>query len=220
METRTVVYPCGKIYKDVEQGSPEWHEARCGSIGATAINDIMSNGKGSAEAAGRKNYRAAKVCEILTGCTAENYVNAAMQRGTDLEPMARDVYSFVKGVDVEQVGLIKHPALTYSHASPDGLVGTDGMIEIKVPSPANHIEYLLGGVVPSIYVKQLQWQMACSGRFWNDFVSYGPELPEELQIFIVRMERDNAMIAEMEKAVIEFQASIEKMIADLLALRP
>jgi len=214
-----MTYPCGKIYTDIEQGTPTWHEARCGSIGATAINDIMSTGKGSAESAGRKNYRAAKVCEILTNCTAENYVNAAMQRGTDLEPAARDVYSFVKGVDVEQVGLIKHPALNYSHASPDGLVGTDGMIEIKVPSPANHIEYLLAGVVPSIYVKQLQWQMACSGRLWNDFVSYGPELPEELQIFIVRMERDNAMIAEMEKYVMEFQASILKMIDDLQKLK-
>jgi len=212
-------YPSGKIYTDLVQGSQEWHEARCGSIGATAINDIMSTGKGSAESAGRKNYRAAKVCEILTKFTAENYVNAAMQRGIDLEPAARDVYSFVRGVDVEQVGLIKHPVLTYSHASPDGLVGDDGMIEIKVPSPANHIDYLLGRVVPSIYVKQLQWQMACSGRLWNDFVSYGPELPEEMQIFIVRMERDDAMIAEMEKAVIEFQVSIEKMIAELKALQ-
>ena len=212
-------YPCGKIYTDVEQGSPEWHEARCGSIGATAINDIMSSGKGSAESAGRKNYRAAKVCEILTRCTAENYVNAAMQRGTDLEPMARDVYSFVKGVEVEQVGLIKHPYLDYSHASPDGLVGDDGMIEIKVPSPANHIEYLLGGVVPSIYVKQLQWQMACSGRIWNDFVSYGPELPEDLQLFVVRMMRDDAMIAEMENAVVAFKRTIDDMLAQLNSMR-
>lgn len=214
-----MTYPCGKIYNDVEQGSSAWHEARCGSIGATAINDIMSSGKGSSESAGRKNYRAAKVCEILTKCTSENYVNAAMQRGTDLEPMARDVYSFVKGVNVDQVGLIMHPYIDKSHASPDGLVGDDGMIEIKVPSPANHIEYLLAGVVPSIYVKQLQWQMACSGRLWNDFVSYGPELPEELQVFIVRMDRDNTMIAEMERAVVDFQKSIDKMIADLKAIR-
>jgi putative phage-type endonuclease len=212
-------YPCGKIYESIEQGSAGWHEARCGSIGATAINDIMSSGKGSAESAGRKNYRAAKVCEILTGCTAENFVNAAMIRGTELEPMARDVYSFVNGVEVAQVGLIKHPILTYSHASPDGLVNTDGMIEIKVPSVANHIEYMLAGVVPSIYVKQLQWQMACSGRLWNDFVSYGPELPEEMQLFVVRMLRDDDMIAEMEKAVIAFNISVEQMIADLKALR-
>ncbi|NTU49483.1 MAG: YqaJ viral recombinase family protein [Desulfobulbaceae bacterium] len=205
--------------QDIIQGSALWHEARCGSIGATAINDIMSTGKGGAESAGRKNYRAAKVCERLTGLTAENYVNAAMQRGTDLEPMARDAYSFLKGVEVAQVGLIKHPRLSFSHASPDGLIGDDGMIEIKVPSPANHIEYLLAGEVPSIYVKQLQWQMACTGRKWNDFCSYCPELPEEMQLFIKRLDRDDKLIAEMESAVFSFNDSVEQMIAELKAIK-
>lgn len=214
-----MTYPCGKIYTDVEQGTEAWHLIRTGKITASKIADVMAKVK-TGEAAAVKNYRATIVCERLTGTREEFYCNAAMQRGTELEPLARECYEFVTGIEVEQVAFVDHPYIDLAGMSPDGLCGDSGMVEIKCPNTATHIEYLLGGKPPSQYIPQMMWQMACSGRLWCDFVSYDNRLPEELQLFICRLDRDNAMIAEMEKAVFEFQSSITKMISDLKALRP
>jgi len=205
---------------DIVQGSPEWFAARLGKITASKIADVMSKGKGSAESAGVRNYRAQLVCERLTGVVEESYTNGAMQRGTELEPFARECYEFIKGVAVQQIGFVNHPTIPMSGASPDGLINDDGLVEFKCPNSATHIDYLLEGVAPAAYIKQMMWQMACTGRQWCDFVSYDPRLPEELQLFIVRLLRDEAMIAEMETAVIAFNQSVEKMITDLKAIRP
>lgn len=206
--------------EEITQGTPEWFTLRLGKVTASKVADVMSKGKGGAESAGVRNYRAALVCERLTGQREETYTNGAMQRGTDLEPLARECYEFLTGNTVDQVAFVDHPTIPMSGASPDGLIGEDGLTEIKCPNSATHIDYLLNGVPPLTYVPQMAWQMACTGRKWCDFVSYDPRLPEELQLFVVRLHRDDAMIAEMEQAVIAFNASVDRMIADLKAIRP
>lgn len=204
----------------IEQGSAEWFSMRLGKVTASRVADVMSKGKGSAESAGVRNYRAQLVVERLTGTVEETYTNGAMQRGVELEPLARECYEFLKGVTVEQVPFIDHPTIPMSGASPDGLIGNDGLVEIKCPNTATHIEYLLGGKPPAQYIPQMLWQMACTGRQWCDFVSYDPRLPEELQLFVVRLHKDYDAIEEIQTAVIAFNASVEKMIADLKAIRP
>jgi putative phage-type endonuclease len=204
---------------DILQCSPEWFAMRLGKVTASKVADVMSKGKGTAESAGVRNYRAQLVCERLTGQAEETYCNGAMQRGVELEPLARECYEFIKGVTVEQVAFVDHPFVPMSGASPDGYIGADGLVEIKCPNTATHIDYLLSGKAPAQYIPQMLWQMACTGRKWCDFVSYDPRLPEELQLFIVRFDRDEAQISEMEKAVIAFNLSIEKMITDLKQIR-
>lgn len=206
--------------EEIIQGSDAWHALRLGKVTASKVADVMSKGKGPAESAGVRNYRAALVCERLTGQREETYTNGAMQRGTDLEPLARECYEFLTGCTVEQIAFMDHPTVAMSGASPDGCIGEDGLVEIKCPNTATHIDYLLGGTPPSVYVPQMTWQMACTGRKWCDFVSYDPRLPEELQMFVVRLNRDDAMIAEMERAVMLFNESVDRMIADLKTLRP
>ena len=203
--------------EEILQGTDEWKLLRLGHATASRITDVMSKGRGSAESAGVRNYRAQLVAERLTGTVEETYCNADMQRGIDLEDTARTLYSFESGNKVDQIAFMKHPGIDFSGMSPDGMVGDDGLIEIKVPRIATHIEYVLNDSVPAKYIKQLQWQMAVSGRKWNDFISYCPELPDHMQLFIIRADRDDALISEMEKAVITFLASVELMMADLEA---
>ena len=187
----------------VEQGSAEWHQQRLGKVTASRIADVMARTK-TGYGAGRANYMAELLVERLTGQQAERYVNAAMQWGTDTEPKARAHYEMLSGNSVEQVGLIEHPSIAMSGASPDGLIGDDGLVEIKCPNTATHIETLLGESIDSKYEKQMQWQMACTGRKWCDFVSYDPRLPFALQIKVQRIKRDDAAIAEMEREVAQF----------------
>lgn len=201
---------------EIIQGTPEWLKLRLGKVTASRVADVMSKGKGSAESAGVRNYRAQLVCERLTGTVEETYTNSAMQRGVELEPIARECYEFVSGNTVEQVAFVDHPTIPMSGASPDGLIGDDGLLEIKCPNTATHIEYLLCGEPPAAYTKQMTWQLACTGRKWVDFVSYDPRLPEDLQLFVVRFRRDEGDIKEMEAAVIEFNASVDKMIEELM----
>jgi putative phage-type endonuclease len=204
---------------NIEQGTAEWFAARCGKVTASKIADVMSKGKGSAESAGVRNYRAQLVCERLTGTVEETYINAAMQRGTELEPLARECYEFLTGNTVDQIAFVDHPTIPMSGASPDGMIGDVGLVEIKCPNTATHIEYILGNMPPSQYLPQMLWQMACTGRQWCDFVSYDPRLPEELQLFVVRLNRNQEIINEMETAVIVFNNSVEKMINDLKGMR-
>lgn len=212
-------YPCGKIYREFDQGSEEWHSVRIGKVSASKIADLISKGKGGAESAGLRNYRAAILCERLTGQREETYTNGAMARGTELEPMARECYEFLTGATVEQVAFIDHPSIPMAGMSPDGLSGTDGLVEIKCPNTANHIDYLLSGKPPVQYIPQMMFQMACSGRLWCDFVSYDPRLSEELQLFVVRLYRDDSYIAAMESAVIAFNESVDSMLAELKKIR-
>jgi putative phage-type endonuclease len=211
-------YQCGEIHADIIQGSPEWFDIKRAKVGASKVTDMMSKGRGNAESTGRRNLKAKLICERLTGTTEETYTNAAMQWGVDNEGPAREVYEYNCDAEVDQVGFVDHPTIEYSGMSPDGLVGKDGLLEIKCPNSATHIDYLLAGVMPIEYVKQVQWQMACSGRRWCDFMSYDPRLGPDLQTFIIRVERDDELISQIEAEVIRLNSDISATIAQLHSL--
>lgn len=200
--------------RDLVQGSDEWHEARLGRVTASRVADVIAKTK-SGPAASRKNYEAQIIAERLTGEKAETFSNAAMQWGTETEAEARSAYSFHVGIDVEEVGFVVHPDIEASGASPDGLIGDDGMVEIKCPNTATHIDTLLSGKVPTKYQTQMQWQMACTGRYWCDFVSFDPRLPEKQRLFIQRVDRDEERIEDLQSEVVEFLAEIDRKIAAL-----
>jgi putative phage-type endonuclease len=187
----------------MEQRSEEWFAARLGKVTASRIADVCARTK-SGWGASRRNYMAELVAERLTGVRAEGFVSAAMQWGTDMEPEARAAYEFYRDASVASVGFVAHPAIADSGASPDGLVGDDGLVEIKCPGTATHLETLLGATVPEKYVLQMQWQMACTGRQWCDFASYDPRLPESMRLFCDRVKRDEEQIAAIEKDVASF----------------
>jgi putative phage-type endonuclease len=155
------------------------------------------------------------VCERLTGKQGDSFSNAAMVWGTNTEPMARAAYEALEGVLVEEVGFVSHPTIEMAGASPDGLVLEEGLVEIKCPNTATHIETLLGKSAPSKYVTQMQWQMACTGRKWCDFVSFDPRMPEEMQLFMARIERDDELIIELEREVEKFLSELEDKIVAL-----
>lgn len=196
------------------QGSTEWLKARRGVLGASAINDARSVIK-SGEAASRRNLRARIIAERLTGICEETYTNAAMQWGIDNEPVARAMYETTIGQDVDQCGFILHPSIKMTGASPDGLIADDGLIEIKCPNTATHIDYLLAGIVPTQYRNQMLWQMECTGRKWCDFVSYDPRMPEHMRLFCIRFERDDEELNKIREDVVKFLAEVNEVIEKL-----
>jgi len=202
---------------EMEQRSPEWFAARLGKVTASRVADVVAKTK-SGWGASRANYMAELVAERLTGASGERFTNAAMQWGTDKEPEARAAYVFAQEVEVEEVGFVQHPRIAMSGASPDGHVGEDGMLEVKCPNTATHIETLIGQAVPGKYITQMQWQMACTGRQWCDFVSFDPRMPPAMQMFMRRVQRDDAMIAELEADVIAFLAELDAKVAALEAI--
>tara|TARA_R110000803_G_scaffold42144_4_gene90547 strand:- start:329 stop:943 length:615 start_codon:yes stop_codon:yes gene_type:complete len=199
------------------QGTPEWHQLRLGKVTASRISDCIAQIK-TGEAASRSDYRTELVTERLTGKSTEGFTNSHMMRGTELEPEARIAYEIDKALFVAEVAFVNHPTIPMSGASPDGLVGDDGLVEIKCPAPKTHIKYLLDGRVPARYKNQMAWQMACTGRQWVDFMSYCPELPVNMQEFICRYERDDDLIAELESKVIEFNNEVDQVITRLKEL--
>lgn len=198
-----------------EQGSAEWLAERCGRVTASRIGDLMAKTK-TGWGASRANYLAELVAERLTGKPAERYSNAAMAWGTQTEPDARNAYSFHVNKDVEQIGFVPHPSIAMCGASPDGLVGADGLVEIKCPQTATHIESLRGGAIDKKYMLQMQWQMECTGRQWCDWVSFDPRMPDDMQLLVKRIPRDEAMLAETRAAVCEFLKEIDVTVADLI----
>ena len=199
----------------MEQGTQEWFEARLGRVTGSRIKDVRATVKSGGESASRRNYRAQLVVERLTGTREETFTNDAMRWGTEVEPIARAAYEIATGNDVEQVGIINHPTIPMTAASPDGLVGEDGMLEIKCPTTATHIAWLLSGKVPAEHRDQMLWQMDCSGREWCDFVSYDPRMPEGVQLFLIRFEKDEQELvkirAEVEKFLTEVDAEVESL---------
>lgn len=198
----------------IEQGTEEWLAQRCGKVTASRIADLMAKTK-TGWGASRANYKAQLVAERLTGRVAESYTNGAMQWGTQTEPEARRAYEFFVDRDVVEVGFIPHPSIGMAGASPDGLVGNDGLLELKCPLTATHIDTLLSGTVPDKYRKQMMFQMACTGRAWCDFASYDPRMCESMRLFVQRMERDEGEIKEIEEAVQAFLAELDETVAAL-----
>jgi putative phage-type endonuclease len=199
---------------DIEQGTEEWFAIRCGKVTASRIADIIATTK-SGYSASRANYEAQLICEILTGKPAESFTNAAMAWGTETEPLARAQYELKTGNMVNQIGFVVHPKIEQAGASPDGLVDNDGLIEIKCPNTSTHLDTLLSQKVPSKYITQMTWQMLCTGRKWCDFVSYDPRLPDNLQLFIQRIELDEEYGKKLESEVKEFLEEVNEKVEKL-----
>ena len=194
------------------QGTPKWLAERAGKVTASMISAVLMDAK----TAGYRDYQAQLVAEILTGKPqGSDYTNAHMAFGTEMEPLARSAYEAETGFSVDEVGMCQHPTIERAGASPDGLVGNSGLVEIKCPKVSTHLAYLIAGVVPAGYKNQMMWQMACTGRDWCDFVSFRPDLPEHLQLFVVRYKRDLARILELETAAMLFLNAVSQMINQL-----
>lgn len=196
--------------------SPEHLQQRLGRVTASRIADVMAKTK-TGWAATRQNYRAELVAERLTGNPSSRYVSAEMLHGIEQEPHARNAYEVITGYDVAPGGFVLHPVYDMAGASPDGLVGLDGLVEIKCPNTSTHIDTLLTGDIDRRYVLQMHWQMACTGRTWCDFVSYDPRLPLSMQTFVKRVERDEKLVEEMEQAVRVFLGEIATIVDELKA---
>jgi putative phage-type endonuclease len=200
----------------MEQRSEEWFQARLGKVTASRVADVLAKIK-SGESASRRNYKIQLVSERLTGEKQETYVNQAMQDGIDREFYAREKYVQQFG-EVEEVGFIQHPTLE-AGASPDGLVGTDGIIEIKCPMGSTHTETLMTQDIPNKYVPQVQFQLLVTGRKWCDFVSYNPMFPEHLQVFVKRIEADPVYQKELESEVKQFLEEVDTIINKLKEIK-
>lgn len=192
------------------QGSEEWHAARLGRVTASRVADVMAKTK-TGYAASRENYKMELLCQRLTGQREESYTNAAMQRGTELEPVARSVYESENGLFVAEIGIVEHPEIKNFSASPDGLVGEFGLLEIKCPNTATHVDFLRTETPQGKYQWQMLAQMSCTGRKWCDFVSYDDRLPYPLNYHCVRFERDDDRIAEMLTEVEIFLRELDKL---------
>ena len=200
---------------DEIQGSEEWHSARLGKVTASKLIDVLTKGKGEAESLTRAKYRMDLACEMLSSTRAESFTNDAMARGTELEPIARMFYEVKFNLAVKEVGFINHPTVPMSGASPDGLVGDDGLIEIKCPNKNTHGNTILTGDIPAKYMSQMQWQMACTGRQWCDYVSFCPEMLFDLQMYVKRVPRDDEFIAKAEVAVVKFLEEVLEIITQI-----
>ena len=198
----------------MEQRSTEWFTARLGKVTASRVADVIAKTK-TGYSTSRDNYMAQLVCERMTGTIAESYSSAAIAHGIETEPLARAAYEAAKDVLVDEVGFAIHPTISNAGASPDGLVGDDGLIEIKCPNTATHIDTLLSDKVPSKYNTQMQWQMVCTGRKWCDFVSFDPRMPEGLQLFIQRVDFDLEYVKMLEAEITGFLGELETKIEKL-----
>ena len=201
----------------IVQGSDEWKALRLGKVTASRVADIVAKTK-SGYSTSRANYAAQLIAERLTGTPAETFTNAAMQHGTETEPEARAAYEFYQGVTVEEVAFIPHPQIDQAGCSPDGLVGEAGLVEIKCPNTATHLDTLIGLPVPAKFETQMQFQMACTGRSYCDFVSYDPRMPENMRLFIKRVPRDDKRIKELESEIASFLLELAVKLSQLNSL--
>jgi putative phage-type endonuclease len=204
------------------QNSAEWLDVRCGRITASRMADVVTtlkrkskSGEKGDKAAGYEKYMLELVAERMTGRTAESYVSPWMDRGSEFEPLARAAYEIGTGAMVDRIGFAIHPLMDFSGASPDGLVDTDGCLEIKVPKTETHIAWRRAKVVPEEYLPQMHWEMECCERNWNDFVSFAPEMPSYAQVFCVRLDYDPLIAAEYRQHVADLNGEVEAIIAEM-----
>ena len=202
----------------IKQQSDAWFESRLGRVTASRVSDVIAKTK-SGYSTSRDNYMAQLICERLTNQKSESFTNAAIVHGVETEPLARAAYEAFTDVLVDEVGFVPHPSIQMAGASPDGLVGDDGLIEIKCPNTATHIETLLSQTVPGKYFTQMQFQLACTGREWCDFVSFDNRLPPELQMFVKRVPRDEVYIRLIEAEIVQFIAELDDKINKLMKVK-
>jgi putative phage-type endonuclease len=198
----------------IEQGTPEWLMERCGKVTASRVADILATTK-SGPSASRQNYLAQLVAERMTLTVEPMFTNDSMRWGTEHEPIARAAYEVSTGRTVDSCGFINHPLIDMAGASPDGLIDHDGLVEIKCPNTATHLDYMLSAVVPKKYIPQMAWQIICTQREWCDFVSFDPRLPTDLQLFVVRFNPSNEELTAIAEKVVEFIAEVDDMVCRL-----
>lgn len=206
---------------NVLQNSPEWHAARAGRCTGSRIADVMAKGKGGAPSAMRATYLGELVAERLSGFQSmDTYKSPAMKWGTDNEGNACAMYAFMYDVEPSTVGFVLHPTIDMAGASPDRLVGDRGLLQIKCPNSSTHAETLLGAPIDGRYLKQIQWELCCTEREFCEFVSFDPRYPAEMQLFVKRVPRDDAMIKEMEAEVKRFLLEVDERVGQLRKLYP
>lgn len=187
------------------QRSEEWFQARLGKATASSFHNIVKSEK----LAGWKNYRTELALERITGVRQEGYTSTEMQWGIDTEPLARLHYVLATKNEVTECGFFEHPTLA-AGASPDGLLGDDGGLEIKCPNSATHIQTLRTGKIPDLYVPQVQGGMYITGRKYWDYVSFDPRLPKNAALFIIRAKRDDDYIEMLEGRLKLFLKDVEE----------
>lgn len=199
----------------IDQRTEEWFTQRLGKVTASSLHKVLARTK-TGYGADRGNYMTQLVLERVTGTKAESYTNAAMQWGIDQEPFARAAYEASRGVMVEEVGFIHHPTIEAAGASPDGLVGDDGMVEIKCPDSKTALEcWLSENPVEGKYFAQMQWQMRCADRSWCDYVVFDPRMPVKAQLFVIRVNLDDKWLENAETEVVKFLSEVDAKVAAL-----
>lgn len=203
----------------IEPNTEAWVKARLGRVTASKVSAVVAKTK-SGYSTSRANYAAELIAERLTKVPTESFKSAAMQWGTDHEAEALSSYVFIHDATVTPAGFIEHPAIPMAGATPDGFAAPNGLVEVKCPLIATHLDTLLRQAIPGNYATQMQWQMACTGRKWTDYISYDPRVPENMRLFVKRLPRDDARIAELEAEVTAFLAEIDTAMANLGKLYP
>ena len=202
----------------IAQGSDEWFAQRLGRLTASRMADVIARTK-DGYSTSREKYMVELALERITGTRQEAYSNAAMEWGTNSEPLARAAYEADTGFLVVETGMVPHPRIAMAGASPDGLVNHDGLLEIKCPQSATHVRNLCSGKPEGKYLTQMMWQMACTARDWCDFVSYDPRMPDGLQLMVTRIERDEKRIHQLEEEAEKFLTEVDAMVQKLLSMR-
>lgn len=200
------------------QGGDEWRQAKLGKLGASKVHEALAKTKTGGWGAGRETVLSCLVLERLTGAPQDSYTSAAMLWGIETEPLARAAYEFHADVDVDLAGFLDHTSIAMSGCSPDGLIGKVGMVEFKCPERPTHLRTLLGASIDGRYIKQMQWQMSTTGRAWCDFASFDPRFPPEMQLHVRRVNRDDKLIAELEREVSIFLEEVAETEAKLRRL--
>jgi putative phage-type endonuclease len=208
------------IIEGLEQQTPEWYTMRKGMVTGSRVADIVTRLKKGGYSAARQTYLMEIACARLTGLMPDHHVSPAMEWGIANEPFARAAFELANDCMVESIGFAIHPKIEYFGASPDGLIGEEGVLEIKCPTSDTHLSYILAGVVPVEYCPQMLAEMACTERQFCDFVSFDPRMPENLQLFMRRFHRDDKLIAMMEEEVQIFLGEVEGMLETINQLRP
>jgi hypothetical protein len=220
METEVYI-PTAEELRKLTQGTPEWLTARRGKVTASRCGDLVAKTQKGKPSASRLNYLWELVSEHITGRCVEHYVSREMEWGIEQQPFAEAAYEMAQDCTVEHIGLIVHPTIELFASSPDCTVGDEGLAEFKCPTDRVHLEYLKAGVIPEDYLPQLTAQLACMPeRKWNDFVSFNPNMPYGMQLFIRRLKRDDKAIAELEAEVQSFLGELADMMNSLAQAVP
>jgi len=202
----------------MDQRTDEWRQAKCGKLGCSRLDAALAQGRNGAPSATRRNYLAELVCERLTGNVSQGFTTAEEQWGIDHESFAKAAYEARSGVIIQEHGGMEHPTIKGWWGSPDGLIGSDGGIEIKCPKTATHLDTLLRGTIDRGYILQMTGYILIYDRAWWDFISFDPRLPDRLSIFIKRFYRDDLPCAEVESGARQFLVDLESMLERLAQL--